>query len=277
VPDVQTLLRRYGLSGGARKSLGQNFLAEPAIARRIVEAAQLRADETVLEIGPGPGVLTGMLSAQAGRVVAMELDSRFVRLLLQEHRAAVDSGRLAVVQGDILEHKPGALVAPAERYVVVANLPYYITSPVLRHLLEAEQPPERAVVMVQREVAERIVAVPGDLSLLAISVQFYAEPELMFVVPPGAFRPVPKVESAVLRLRMRPQPAVADVAPARFFRVVRAGFGQKRKQLTNSLSAGLALPKPQANALLEAAGIDPQRRAETLSLAEWGQLARLAG
>ncbi|MGL4651079.1 MAG: ribosomal RNA small subunit methyltransferase A, partial [Caldilineaceae bacterium] len=185
-----------------------------------------------------------------------------------------EAGRLRVTQGDVLEHDPAALVAPASPYLVVANLPYYITSPVLRHLLEAAQPPALAVIMVQREVAERIVAPAGDLSLLAVSVQFYAEPELLFTVPADAFRPAPKVESAVLRLRVRPQPAVTDVAPRLYFRMVRAGFGQKRKQLANSLSAGLAMPKPQAVAMLEAAGIDPMRRAETLTLAEWGALAR---
>jgi 16S rRNA (adenine1518-N6/adenine1519-N6)-dimethyltransferase len=274
VPNVQELLRRYGLTGGAKKSLGQNFLIDHDVARRIVAAADVAPSETVLEIGPGPGVLTGMLVAQAARVAAVELDSRLVRLLLQEHREAVDAGRLSVVQGDVLESNPAELVAPAAAYVVVANLPYYITSPVLRHLLEASRPPERAVVMVQREVAERIVAPAGDLSVLGVSVQFYAEPELLFVVPPDAFRPAPKVESAVLRLRVRPQPAVADVAPALYFRMVRAGFGQKRKQLANSLSAGLALPKAEAVGLLEAAAIEPSRRAETVTLAEWGELTR---
>lgn len=274
VPDVQALLRRYGLAGGAKKALGQNFLIEAGVARRIVDAAEPGADDTVLEIGPGPGVLTGMLAARAKRTVAVELDPRFVRLLLQEHKPAIDAGRLQVQQGDVLDFAPAVLVAPASTYLVIANLPYYITSPVLRHLLEARQPPQRAVVMVQREVAERIVAPAGDLSLLGVSVQFYAEPELLFVVPADAFRPVPKVESAVLRLRVRPAPAVADVAPGHYFQLVRAGFSQKRKQLANSLSGGLGVPKAQAVALLEAASIDPMRRAETLTLAEWGELAR---
>ncbi len=274
VPDVHALLRRYGLTGGAKKSLGQNFLTDAGVARRIVAAADPAAADTVLEIGPGPGVLTGMLAARAQRVVAVELDPRFVRLLLQEHKGAIDAGRLQVQQGDVLDFAPGALVAPALHYQVVANLPYYITSPVLRHLLEAAQKPERAVVMVQREVAERIVAPPGDLSVLGVSVQFYAEAELLFVVPAAAFSPAPKVESAVLRLRVRPAPAVADVEPARYFQLVRAGFSQKRKQLANSLSGGLGVPKAQAIALLESAAIDPMRRAETLTLAEWGELAR---
>jgi GT2 family glycosyltransferase len=157
---------------------------------------------------------------------------------------------------------------------VVANLPYYITSAVLRHILEAKVRPTLAVVMVQKEVAERIVALPGGMSLLAVSVQFYAEPRIMDRVPAGAFRPQPKVDSAVLRLDIRPQPAVTDVPPETFFRVVRAGFSQKRKQLQNTLSAGLRLPKAVVRDALTRAGIDPTRRAETLSLDEWGALCR---
>jgi 16S rRNA (adenine1518-N6/adenine1519-N6)-dimethyltransferase len=157
-------------------------------------------------------------------------------------------------------------------YKVVANLPYYITSAALRHVLEARQRPTLAVVMVQKEVAERICAEPGEMSLLAVSVQFYAHPRLVHRVPAGAFFPPPKVDSAVLRLEVYPEPAAPNVPPKRFFQVARAGFGQKRKQLGNSLSAGLALPKAQVQAALQAAGIDPARRAETLSLEEWGRL-----
>ena len=166
-------------------------------------------------------------------------------------------------------NKPGAA-----HYKVVANLPYYITSAVLRHILEAPQPPSLAVFLVQREVAQRIVAQPGAMSLLAVSVQFYALPRILSIVPAGAFLPRPKVDSCLVRLDLRPRPAVDDLAPARFFRVVRAGFGQRRKQLRNSLSAGLGCSKQQADLWLDAAGIDPSRRAQTLSLPEWGRLAR---
>jgi 16S rRNA (adenine1518-N6/adenine1519-N6)-dimethyltransferase len=160
-------------------------------------------------------------------------------------------------------------------YKVVANLPYYITSAVLRHLLEAVQPPALAVVMVQWEVAQRICAQPGDLSLLAVSVQFYAQPRIVQRVPAAAFSPRPQVDSAILQLRVRPQPAV-DAAPDRFFTIVRAGFSQKRKQMHNSLAAGLDMDKAAVQAWLAAAEIDPTRRAETLSLAEWGELYRHA-
>lgn len=274
-PSVLERLRRHGLS--PRKSLGQNFLIEPAIAHQIVAAADLAPSDIVLEIGPGPGMLTELLAAAAGYVVAAEIDKQMVALL---HAELGELPNLTVVQADILASDPGALAAQggAGAYKVVANLPYFITSPVLRHLLEAERPPVLAVLMVQKEVAERICARPDDMSILAVSVQFHARPQLLFTVPAGAFYPRPNVESAVLRLDVLPTPAVADVAPAHFFRVVRAGFGQKRKQLANSLSAGLALPKEPTAALLRAVDIDPARRAETLSLEEWGNLVRrLAG
>lgn len=270
-PSVLQRLRRHGLS--PRKSLGQNFLIEPAIANRIVAAADLAPSDIVLEIGPGPGMLTERLAGAAAHVVAAEIDRQMVGLL---HAELGDVVNLTIVRADILESDPGALAAQGGNgpYKVVANLPYYITSPVLRHLLEAERPPVLAVLMVQKEVAERICARPGEMSILAVSVQFYARPTLLFAVPAGAFHPRPKVESAVLRLDVLSTPAVADVEPAHFFKVVRAGFGQKRKQLANSLSTGLALPKEQIAALLRAVDIDPARRAETLSLDEWGRLVR---
>ncbi len=159
-------------------------------------------------------------------------------------------------------------------YKVVANLPYYITSAVLRHLLEAAHPPRVAVLLVQKEVAQRLCAEPGEMSILAVSVQFYAQPKIVQRIPAGAFHPRPKVDSAVVRLDIHPQPLVPDVDPAWFFTVVRAGFSQKRKQLLNSLSAGMGTPKDAIEAALHTAGIDPKRRAQTLSLDEWGVLCR---
>lgn len=272
--ETKELLRRYGVN--PKQSLAQNFLMEATHLVRIADAAALTATDTVLEIGPGLGSLTQYLAAQAGRVVAVELDDRLIELL-RAHFA--DQPHVQIVHGDILTLEPGALVraAPNEEataYKVVANLPYYITNAVLRHLLERDCRPTQIVVLVQKEVAERICAQPGDLSLLAVSVQFYAEPTLVHRVPAGAFYPPPKVDSAVLHLAVRPEPAVADVNPVAFFRVVRAGFSQKRKQLGNTLSGGLHLPKAELTATLTNLGIDPTRRAETLTLEEWGVLTR---
>lgn len=272
--DTRQLIRRYGVQ--PKQSLAQNFLLDPVHLMRIAAAAELVANDTVLEIGPGLGTLTGLLAAQAGRVIAVELDDRLIPLLQEQF---ANQPQVQIVHGDILELAPDTLVQSAEptspvRYKVVANLPYYITSAVLRHLLEAAIQPTRIVVLVQKEVAERICAQPGDLSLLAVSVQYYAEPTLVHHVPAGAFYPPPKVDSAVLRLDVRPEPAVADVTPEAFFGIVRAGFSQKRKQLANTLSAGLHRAKADIIAILNRVGIDPKRRAETLTLAEWGMLCQ---
>jgi 16S rRNA (adenine1518-N6/adenine1519-N6)-dimethyltransferase len=271
--SVMALVRRYRID--PKRSLGQNFLVDASHLDRIVAAADLTSTDTVLEIGPGLGTLTKRLAAQAGHVVAVELDDRLIELL---RAGFADQPHVQIVHADILHIDPPSLLAAhapesaVAGYKVVANLPYYITSLALRHLLEAAPPPALAVVMVQKEVAERICAEPGDLSLLAVSVQFYAIPRIVQRVPAGAFYPAPKVDSAVLRLEMRPQPAVTVVSPQEFFRVVRAGFGQKRKQLANSLSAGLGLSKTVAQNALASAAIDPRRRAETLTLDEWGVL-----
>jgi 16S rRNA (adenine1518-N6/adenine1519-N6)-dimethyltransferase len=278
----------------AKKSLGQNFLVDRTYLDQIVAAAELAPDDLLLEIGPGQGVLTRELVGEAGGVVAVELDDRLIVPLRAMFATQLD--RVRIVHGDILALDPPALIdelagalgrrAPSPSpgpvsgqgtpYKVVANLPYYITSAVLRQLLEARRPPTRAVVLVQLEVAQRICAAPGDLSLLAVSIQYYARPQLVARVPAGAFRPIPQVDSAILRLDVYPHPAV-DIAPEPFFTVVRAGFGQKRKQLLNSLSGGLGRSKPEIAAALQAAGIDPMRRAETLGLEEWAALCRALG
>lgn len=286
----------HALHFDPKKSLGQNWLIDETYLDRIAAAAELTPADTVLEIGPGLGGLTQQLAAAAGRVVAVELDERLIDPLRQHF---ADQPHVTIVHGDILELDPvqlvselrianykgetidthyapwGVLGATQQAYKVVANLPYYITSAVLRHILEAGVRPALAVLLVQKEVAERICATPGDLSLLAVSVQYYAEPRIFYRVPAGAFQPRPKVDSAVLRLDVRARPTMPDVASADFFRIVRAGFSQKRKQLINTLSAGLHLPKPTVVAALTQAGIDPTRRAETLSLDEWGQICRM--
>ncbi len=282
--SIRDLIRIYDLD--PKKSLGQNFLIDESHLARVVAGADLKLEDTVLEIGPGFGVLTQRLVAKAGRVIAVELDDRLITILRAQF---VTNPKVTIVHGDILAFDPAELIADAQAsnpqssistpqaYKVVANLPYYITSAVIRHLLEAAQPPRLAVLMVQKEVAERICAEPGDMSLLAVSVQFYARPKIVHHVPASAFYPRPKVDSAVLRLDVLPERPVPDIAADQFFRVARAGFSQKRKQLLNTISAGLHLAKPNVADLLERAGIDPKRRAETLSIAEWGQLCRVLG
>ncbi len=267
--SIPALLKRHGL--WAKKSLGQHFLLDESALDKIVAAAELSPDDTVLEIGPGPGPLTRRLGTHAGRVIAVELDGRMVELLHTEVAVGLP---VEVVQADILAVDLGALMAARDvaTYKVVANLPYYITSAVLRHILEAPLKPTRVVVLVQREVAERIVAKPPDMNLLGVSVQLFGAPRVVARVPAGAFYPPPKVDSAVVRIDVYPQPAEGVTDTESFFRIVRAGFGQKRKQLRNSLAQGLNLPSAQVDAALIAAGIDPTRRAETLTLAEWARL-----
>ncbi|NLF02995.1 MAG: ribosomal RNA small subunit methyltransferase A [Anaerolineales bacterium] len=271
--DVRAVLARWQLQPS--KGLGQNFLVDESVAERIVAAAELSAADEVLEIGPGLGMLTQKLARTAGRVVAVELDQR----LLPALRAALTGcDTVKVVQGDILALDPAELIsAESASYKVVANLPYYITSAVLRHLLEASLKPKRLILTVQREVAESIVARPDDMSLLAVSVQFYGQPRVLFRIRPGSFYPAPSVESAVLQIDVHTQPPVDGADEARFFRVVRAGFSQRRKQLRNALAAGLGLPPDSVAEHLRRAGVQPSRRAQTLTLAEWGQVARIFG
>jgi 16S rRNA (adenine1518-N6/adenine1519-N6)-dimethyltransferase len=256
-----------------KKGLGQNFLVDPAHRARIVAAADLTPNDTVLEVGPGPGVLTELVAQQAGRVVAVELDDRLIPFLRERFAG---QAHVSIVHADILESDPGQLV-DEQPYKVVANLPYYITSAVIRHLLESNPSPDVLVLTVQREVAERMVAQPPDMSLLALGTQFYTTAKIVGRIPAGAFYPVPKVESAVVRLNRRTAPIASDITPDAFFEVARAGFSQPRKQLRNSLAAGLAMAPAEVEAWLARAGIDPKRRAETLSLGEWADLVRARG
>ncbi|MFO7166463.1 MAG: 16S rRNA (adenine(1518)-N(6)/adenine(1519)-N(6))-dimethyltransferase RsmA [Chloroflexota bacterium] len=271
---IRAALRALGLRPS--RQMGQNFLIDGDALQTIVAAAELRPDDVVVEVGPGLGVLTWELVRSAGAVVAVELDKRLAERLRQELAAP----NLSVVQGDILRLPPEELLAPGEPgdgprpYKVVANLPYAITSPVLRHFLEARRKPELMTVLVQWEVAERIAAGPGDLSVLAHAVQIYAEPEVVARVPSQSFIPQPAVDSAVLRLRVRERPPVAVDDPEALMRGIKAGFLHARKQLGNALPSGLAamgLPADKARVLeaLAAAGVEPSRRAETVRLEEW--------
>lgn len=267
-PTVRALLRRYGFR--PRKKLGQNFLVDEEILDRTADVADIGPADQVLEIGPGLGTLTLRLAERAGRVVAVELDAELARIVGE---TVAEYGNVTVVHQDILRFDP-ATYFPPRGYKVIGNLPYYVTSPILRHFLESASPPSLMVMMLQREVAERITARPGDLSLLAVSVQLYAEPKIVRLVDAGAFYPPPKVDSALLRLDLLPKPAV-DVDTARFFAVVAAGFSQRRKQLHNALSQRFWMQPGQATELLHAVGIEPRRRAETLSLEEWAELTRV--
>jgi len=266
-PRLRELLRQYRLH--PRKAFGQNFLVDDHVLERIVQAADLEPDDLVLEVGPGLGVLTQELARRVRRVVAVELD-RDVAAALK--RILAGQQNVEIVQEDILRFDPSERLGE-QRYKVVANLPYYITSPTLRHFLEARAKPSLMVVMVQREVAERIVARPNDMSLLAVSVQVYGDPRLVMVVDPSSFYPPPKVESAVVRIDLFEKPAV-DVDLEKFFRVVSAGFSQPRKQLHNTLSQAIWMPAGAAKEALTEAGIDPTRRAESLTVDEWARLTR---
>ena len=264
--DIPALLRQYGLHPS--KGLGQNFLQDEKTLRRIVAAAELNSTDQVLEIGPGLGSLTRHLARAVARVVTVELDGDLFPVL----KTVLGSyPNVQPVHGDILELDPAGLMQ-SPGYVVVANIPYYITSAVIRHLLESQPGPRRIVLTIQKEVAERIVAADGKMSLLALSVQVYGKPTIAARIPAEAFYPAPKVDSAVLRIEVMPQPVIPPERLDRFFALIKAGFSQKRKTLRNSISASLRMEPEKAEAFLNAAGIDPRRRAETLSLEEWGCL-----
>jgi len=257
-----------------RKSLGQHFLTDRRVLQRILAAASLSPADTVIEVGAGKGVLTRALASAAGKVIALEIDEGLCEHLRRRLAACPN---VEPVCGDILSLSPDELLTRAQAslpYVVVANLPYYIASAVLRHFLESARPPTRMIVMVQAEVAQSIAASPGRMSLLSVGVQFYAQAKVLFYVPPRAFRPAPKVRSAVIRLDVRPEPAVAVDDRQAFFRLVQAGFAAPRKQLRNALALGLSIDPASAQSLLDTAKIDPHRRAQTLSLDEWGCLYR---
>lgn len=265
--NAADLLKQYGLR--ADKRLGQNFLSDPYAQEKIVKAAEIRPTDTVLEIGPGLGSLTRYLAAAAQKVVAIELDDR----LFPPLEAVIAPYRnIQLVQADILDIEPGELIEQQD-YLVVANIPYYITSALIRHLLESSPRPRRIVLTIQKEVAERICAGPGDLSTLALSVQVYGQPHVAAHIPSGAFFPAPKVDSSVLVIDIFSAPRVDKELLDIFFQLIKAGFSQKRKKLRNSISAGIRQTPAETEKLLRAVDIDPQRRAETLSLDEWGKLS----
>lgn len=255
------LLTHYQIE--PKKSLGQNFLFDENVLARIVAAAELRPFEPVLEIGPGLGSLTRLLAQTAASVTAVELDNRFLPIL-QTELAYFDNVQL--IHGDILEQDLDALFD--QPYKVVANVPYYITGAILRHLLSAQQKPTSLVMTVQKEVAERITAVPPQMSLLAVSTQLYGHAETITTIKAGAFWPRPDVDSAVIRLTLFPEPLLPFTEEKRFFTLVKTGFSQKRKQLKNNLRQ-LGYNPSEILGILDKAGVDGRRRAETLTLSEW--------
>ncbi|MCX7623788.1 MAG: 16S rRNA (adenine(1518)-N(6)/adenine(1519)-N(6))-dimethyltransferase RsmA [Thermomicrobium sp.] len=263
---LRTTLAELGMR--PRKALGQHFLHDRTVVERILTLAELTADTLVVEIGPGLGVLTEELARRAGAVIAVELDRRLAAYLAERFRGT----NVRVLQADALQIDYAA-VTGNRPYVVVANLPYNVATPILERLLTSEHPPERLVVMVQREVAERMVARPPRMSFLSMLVRFFAVPRIAFRVGPGAFTPPPKVESAVVVLERRAPPLPRD-RWQEFFRLVQAGFAQRRKQLVNALASELGMDKERVRELLDAAGIDPARRAETLTLDDWIRLYR---
>ena len=264
--NVAGLLRTHGLN--PKKSLGQNFLLDQAALRKITEAAEIPVDGEVLEIGPGLGSLTRYLAQVARRVVAVELDGNLIPVL-QEVLAPYP--QVEIIHGDILKQDPAKLMG-VPGYRVVANIPYYITSAVIRHLLESTVKPTSMVLTMQKEVAERICAEPGEMSLLALSVQVYGEPKQVARIPAGAFYPPPNVDLIVLKMDLFPEPRIPNGELTAFFRLAKAGFSQKRKTLRNSLAGGMGWKPEQSEEILKTAGIDPQRRAETLSIDEWKEL-----
>lgn len=261
--DASAVLKRFHLR--ADKGLGQNFLQDASVLENIARAAEILADDCVLEIGPGLGSLTRYLAVSAKEVTAVELDPDMLTPL----RAVIKPYQnVRVVQGDILKLAISEIIHQPD-YLVVANIPYNITSAIIRHLLESTPKPRRVVLTVQKEVAERICAKPGDLSLLALSVQVYGNPSIAAIIPAAAFHPAPKVDSAILRIDIYSEPLVPIEMLKTFFKLTKAGFGQKRKTLRNSLSAGLHIATTESESLLTSAGIDFMRRAETLSIEEW--------
>lgn len=266
--NAEAVLKRFGLR--ADKSLGQNFLQDDTVLEKIALAAEIQEDDSVLEIGPGLGSLTRYLCVSAQEVTAIELDMDMLaplKSILSPYK------NVRVIHGDILK-TPISKLIDKPNYLVVANIPYYITSAVIRYLLESEVKPRRVVLTIQKEVAERICAKAGDLSLLALSVQVYGKPSIAAKIPASAFHPAPKVDSAILRIDIYPEPLIPHETLKTFFKFTKAGFSQKRKTLRNSLASGLHISTKESETILTAAEIDYMRRAETLSIEEWQRLCK---
>jgi 16S rRNA (adenine1518-N6/adenine1519-N6)-dimethyltransferase len=264
--SIRSILQEHDIR--LKKSLGQNFLSDDQILNKIVQAAEINNDINVLEIGPGIGSLTRHIASQANQVFAVELDDR---LLPPLEEVLEPFNNVKIINNDILKVDLPNLLGD-EPYVIIANIPYYITSAVLRHCLESHTKPQRMILTIQKEVARRICQTPGNMSLLALSVQVYGTPKILFDIPAGAFFPSPNVDSTVLSIDLFDEPLIPQDELETFFQWSKAGFSQKRKKLRNSLSAGLRISAQEVEDIFAGAGLDPQRRAETLSIEEWHQL-----
>lgn len=262
------ILKAFGLR--MSKKLGQNFLIDASIVQGIVDAAEIKPGDRVLEIGPGIGTLTQGLAEAGAEVKAVELDKKLPAVLAETLKAY---DNVTVIPGDILKVNIKEIMGESP-FKVAANLPYYITTPILMTLLERHLPITHMVTMVQKEVADRMIAKPGSriYGALSVAVQYYTEPQIVLDVPPRSFIPAPEVDSVVIACKVRENPAVKVISEKMFFRVVKAAFGQRRKTLANALRGG-GFPKEQVRDVMESAGIDPTRRGETLSLAEFAVLA----
>ena len=253
----------------SKKSLGQHFLFDTKVRDAIVKAAQLKSDDLVLEVGPGKGFLTKELIKNCGEVIAVEIDVRLVKVLEQLHTT---SRNLKIVLGDIRDMDLHSLIPENTKYKVVANLPYYAASRIIRQFLEIEHKPSSLTVMVQLEVANQMVASPGQMGMLSVAIQLYGNPKIVKQVRPSSFKPKPKVSSAVVNIQTHQEFEVEILSVKHFFEVVRGGFSAPRKQLRNSLSKGLNITPQNAEKYLDKCEIDPSRRPQTLSLKEWSKL-----
>ena len=264
--DVKGLIQKHGLQ--PKKNLGQNFLIDPQYLDQVTGAGEIVDQDTVLEIGAGIGNLTRLLGAKARHVIAVEIDANLIPILKE---VTQEYSNIKVIHGDILALDISDLIT-SPPYQVIANIPYYITSKIIRYLMTGSVKPQRIILTIQNEVAERICVLSGKQSLLSLGVQVFGHPSIESKIPAGAFFPVPNVDSAIVRIDMYPSPLIPAEYLETFFYLARAGFSQKRKNLRNSLSAGTRLDKNSCEQLLKTAGIDIQRRAETLSIEEWKTL-----
>ncbi len=262
ITNIKKTLKAFGVH--TKKDLGQHFLIDEKALDLIVESANLTKLDRVIEVGPGMGILTRELCKKAGTVIAVELDTTMLTVV---KTACIKYNNLTVENHDILKFETSTL----GQYKVVSNLPYYITSPTIRKFLEVDNKPEELVLLVQREVAERISAKPSRMSILSVSVQFYGSPEIIGIVPRTSFYPAPRVDSAIIKIKVYKEP-LFKVETKLFFRIVKSGFGEKRKQLINSLSGGMKISRDEAERWLTQAKIDSQMRAEALSMTDWDKL-----